>query len=107
MSIDNFILQYTNSEVEKIERKDVVNRVQQKIQLQKAVTGANAAIETSPVRNPQGPGFEYTNSPRRSPGKKIIDYANVSPSRQVTNRLHVRSPKKKTKSFNSPNRKIK
>lgn len=74
--------------------------------MQKAVTGAQAAVEISPVRNPQKPTYERAITPIRSPRKaKAVDFSNVSPSRQVTNRNAVRSPKKRVmKTTKSPGR---
>ena len=53
MHIEEFIHQYTNTEVEKVERKDVLHRFQQKTAVQKiAVNKADDRREWSPIRSP-------------------------------------------------------
>ena len=53
MHIHDFIDMYTTSEVERIERKDVLQRFQNKIAVQNiSAHQAQAARETSPIRSP-------------------------------------------------------
>ena len=53
MHIDDFIEQYTEQEVEKIERRDVVTRYGNKLQLQKISSEISTnALEASPVNSP-------------------------------------------------------
>lgn len=54
MAIDDFIYQFTQSEVEKIERKDVSHKFKSKIAAQKIASNADGGgRETSPIRSPE------------------------------------------------------
>ena len=56
MHIDDFIEAYTPLEVEKIERRDVFDRFQNKLQAQKISSELSInAYESSPIQLPQGP----------------------------------------------------
>ena len=64
LSIDEFLDQYTPVELEKLERRDPLKRLTEKIAVQK-VLGDKVGVETSPVRRQASP------KARSSPGKKI------------------------------------
>ena len=49
LSIDEFLDQYTPSELERLERKDPLKRFSEKVAVQK-ILGERAGVETSPVR---------------------------------------------------------
>jgi hypothetical protein len=63
LSIDEFLDQYTPAELEKLERKDPLKRFNEKVAIQKVISG-HEAREESPVRRPS--------SPKKSPTKKAI-----------------------------------
>jgi hypothetical protein len=71
MGIEEFIHQYTSEEVDKITRKDVFTKFQNKMKVQYISANQSiAARETSPIRSPQrvrGPSPVYSNqsSPAR------------------------------------------
>ena len=69
MHIDEFVQQYTPLEVEKVERKDVVGRFQNKAQLQRIANMSQTAYESSPIRGSQRAG-----SPDRKPMKRSFSY---------------------------------
>ena len=52
MGIDQFIQKYTQSEVDKIERRDAISRFQQKSAIQKIAVNAISSRESSPIRSP-------------------------------------------------------
>ena len=54
LSIDEFLDQYTPDELAKLERKDPLKRLSERVAVQKIV-GARAGVETSPVRRPESP----------------------------------------------------
>ena len=57
IAIDDFIDQYTFSEVDKIERHDVIDRFKSKTILQNyANTQAVNAVETNPIKLSRSPG---------------------------------------------------
>ena len=61
MHINDFIEQYSATELEKIERRDVISRFQNKLAIQKITTDqAIETFETSPISSPQR---------QRSPGR--------------------------------------
>jgi len=69
MHIEEFIHLYTAGEVDRIERKDIVQRFHNKVALQTiSVNKAVAARETSPIRSPVR---ARSPKPMRSPGKRI------------------------------------
>jgi len=73
MHIDEFIKTYTEGEVEKVERRDVLTRFQNKTAMQNIVAHqADYAHETSPVREPQraSPMRSRPQSPAKSPMKR-------------------------------------
>ena len=73
MHIDEFIKTYTESEVEKVERRDVLTRFQNKTAMQNIVAHqADRANESSPVREPQraSPTRSRPISPTKSPKKR-------------------------------------
>ena len=51
MLIHDFIEQYTNQEIDRIQRKDVISRFQNKLSLQNITTKADFSYERSPVRS--------------------------------------------------------
>lgn len=56
MHVDEFIKQYTEQEVAKIERQDVISRFQNKLSMQKiSVEKSSEAYEHSPIRVAQNP----------------------------------------------------
>ena len=56
MHIDDFINQYTPQEVDRIERKDVISRFDQKLTMQKITSEQSInAYEGKPVGSPQRP----------------------------------------------------
>lgn len=56
MHIDEFIDQYTESEIQKVERNNVINRFHNKISMQKiAVEQSANDVELSPIRQPHRP----------------------------------------------------
>lgn len=65
LSIDEFLDQYTPTELEKLERKDPLKRFSEKVAVQKTLQG-NAVRESSPVARPASPGKPG------SPGKRAI-----------------------------------
>ena len=54
LSIDEFLDQYTPTELEKLERKDPLKRFNERVAVQKIVAG-RAGVETSPVRRQGSP----------------------------------------------------
>ena len=85
MHIDDFIEQYTPTEIEKIERRgDVIGRFGNKLTMQKISSVQSIrAVETSPIRSPQrprsppNPKFRVARSPvaarlspKGSPGRR-------------------------------------
>lgn len=63
MHIEDFITQYTETEIDKINRRDVLTRFQNKAAVQGiAVSQATYEKETSPIRSPQ----RANDSPGRS-----------------------------------------
>lgn len=63
LSIDEFLDQYTPAELEKLERKDPLKRMSEKIAVQKTLVGKEQR-ESSPIQT--------RNSPRKSPLKQKI-----------------------------------
>ena len=54
LSIDEFLDHYTPEELAKIERKDPMKRMSEKVAIQKTI-GDRFGLETSPVRRSQSP----------------------------------------------------
>lgn len=54
LSIDEFLDQYTPSELEKLERTDPLKRFSEKVAVQKTL-GDKVAVETSPIRREASP----------------------------------------------------
>ena len=71
MDIESFIEKYTQSEVEKIERKDTpLTRFNQHMMVQKiAITQADEKRESSPIRSPQRPSSIKKTASIASPRK--------------------------------------
>ena len=69
MGIEEFINQYTPEEVEKVQRKDVFAKFQNKMKVQYISANQSiAARETSPIRSPQrvrGPSPDYSSAARK------------------------------------------
>ena len=59
LSIDEFLDQYTPTELEKIERRDPAKRFSEKVAVQKVI-GDRAGVETSPVRRANGSPMKKT-----------------------------------------------
>ena len=72
LSIDEFLDQYTPTELEKLERKDPLKRFSEKVAIQKTLQGT-AVRESSPVARKS----TATNSPAKSPSK-ASNYANAT-----------------------------
>jgi len=54
LSIDEFLDQYTPTELDRLERRDPLKRFNEKVAVQKVI-GDRAGVETSPVRQPESP----------------------------------------------------
>ena len=63
MLIQDFIEQYTSQEVDRIQRKDVISRFQNKLSLQNITTKADYSYEVSPVRSPLKKDLYLSRSP--------------------------------------------
>ena len=65
LSIDEFLDQYTPDELAKLERKDPLKRLSERVAVQKVI-GSRAGVETSPVRRPTSPMKQATRTPVRA-----------------------------------------
>ena len=72
LSIDEFLDQYTPSELEKLERKDPMKRFSEKVAIQKTIVNA-AVREQSPVTRPPQQNTSAKGSPGSpgSPKRKV------------------------------------
>ena len=86
LSIDEFLDQYTPVELEKLERRDPLKRMSEKIAVQKTI-GSRASVETSPVHRPRHDARPQT-SPQRTSSQEAINRSqllntkNFSPIKQ-------------------------
>ncbi len=72
LSIDEFLDQYTPTELERLERKDPLKKFSEKIAVQKTIVGKDVR-ETSPLRgSPVRPGNVSPGRGNTSPGKHRI-----------------------------------
>ena len=70
LTIDEFLDQYTPEELAKLERKDPLKRMSERVAVQKVI-GSRAGIETSPVRRQPSPVKKVAAKPSQSPTKQL------------------------------------
>ena len=91
LSIDEFLDQYTPDELAKLERKDPLKRMSERVAVQKIV-GNRAGVETSPVRRPESPAKQ---TPAKTIGRNSTLRASTASSANRTSKSQGTAKKPK------------